>query len=172
MAPADDAPPESELSNLPWLADTAELDRFVANAGPNVMLEELLACLPDDERIEIHRHLPPSLEAAQDWDIRPLLGYGRGALWCVGRWAISAFPGAIKQAPHAAHERWDVIVEQHHRHPEAAWIVGGLLRELGPEQGPLVRRILVGVERRFGERGRDIARLALGSGPHAKLVEE
>lgn len=107
-----------------------------------------------------------------DLDVSALAASGPRGLWRASAWVLRVVPGAERRAPLPVHEQWDALIEIHRARPEAAWLVIELLASLTVEQRALGRRVALGIARRFGERGRRIARarLAMGDVPLHDLL--
>ncbi|MBX3269851.1 MAG: hypothetical protein KF729_06300 [Sandaracinaceae bacterium] len=143
------------------LDDAAALDHALARA-PRALAPRLVASLA-----------PALVEAARDALGRSssaaLFALGRPALWVATAALIDALPGQ-RAAPWPPLERWDALVEVRAGHPETAWLVADVLAALAPEQAALARRVVLGVERRFGPRGWAALAARAGAGPHAVLL--
>ena len=154
--PADD-PPE----------DLEAFDAFARSFPPGQLLDRLIAELPIEKSAELEGLVP-----APDGrlEVGPLAKGGRPAFWIATKWVLGAVPGGAPKAPVPQHEQWDALVEVNKEQPEAAWFVAELYARLEQTQASVGRRILVGVERRFGERGWEIFHERAAGAPLAGLL--
>lgn len=156
--PADDPPEDPEA-----------FDAFARSFPPGELLDRLLADLSIEKSAELEG-LIPAPDARLD--VGPLAKAGRPAFWVATRWMLGSVPGGAPKAPVPQHEQWDALVEVNKAQPEAAWFVAELYARLEPTQESVGRRILVGIERRFGERGWEIVRERAANAPLAGLLPQ
>lgn len=154
--------------------DVGAFDAEVEAIGVRAMLEALLATASEEERALARACVPeasgPYVRARLD--APKLIALGAVGLWEATRWALEAIPRHEVRAPSPIHEQWDAILGTAAHRIEAPWLPIELLASLSSAQRPLGRRIVIGLERRFGARARTIAaaRLRLGSGPLDDLL--
>lgn len=98
-----------------------------------------------------------------------LVALGRQGAWIATAALLEALPRQ-RAMPWPPFERWDAVIEVQARHPETAWLVAEIFAALAPSQGALARRLVHGVERRFGPRGWRALQTRAGDGPHVALV--
>jgi hypothetical protein len=96
--------------------------------------------------------------------VAALAARGPVALWIATEWILRVVPRHERFAPAPAHEQWDALVEIHRARVEAPWLPIELLASLDERQRAHGRRIVLGLERRFGERALRVgeARLRIG----------
>lgn len=135
-------------------------------AGP---LPRLLENIDDDTRAEAAPLLPPP-GRSRALEVQALVRLGPPGLWLATEWARTAIAGRERSAPTPPHEQWDALIEVHKARVEAPWMIAALFAALDAKQESLGRRVLIGVERRFGQRGYDILRHAAGDAPLAALL--
>jgi len=147
------------------LADPAAFDAAVAELGAEERVLPLLVAGADpDVLTRATRAFRAGLIAN-----RELFGLGRVALWAATRELI-VMASRVRTAPWPPHERWDALLGVESENAEAAWLLAELFEGMHADQGALGRRMLLGVERRFGARGWRIMRLRAGDGPLAELL--
>jgi len=156
--PADDPPEDPEA-----------FDAFARSFPLGELLDRLLADLPLERAAELEGLVP-----APDGrlEVGPLAKAGRPALWVATKWVLGAVPGGAPKAPVAQHEQWDALVEANKERPEAAWLVAELFARLEATQESVGRRILIGVGRRFGDRGWEILRERAAEAPLRGLLAQ
>lgn len=139
-----------------------------ALGGGRGMLAALLAGVSAEERAPVEALLPPRPSSGAPFtpyiDVGALAARGPVGLWIASEWILRVLPRHERLAPAPAHERWDALLEIHRARVEAPWLPIELLASLEPHQRALGRRIVLGLDRRFGERAKRIgaARLRLG----------
>ena len=139
-----------------------------ALGGGRGVLRALLAGVSAEERASIERRLPSRPPSAGPFtprvDVAALAARGPVALWIASEWVLRVIPRHERFAPAPAHEQWDALVEIHRGRVEAPWLPIELLASLDEPQRGLGRRIVLGLERRFGARAARIgaARLRIG----------
>lgn len=153
-------------------ANRGDLERFDSAAealgGGRGVLEALLATEPERAR-DVARRLAGDETRL---DVSALVREGALGLWVATRWILETLPRRGRGAPMPLHEQWDALLGIHAARPEAVWLAIELVAALTLEQRALGRRAIIGLERRFGERARRVARsrLALGPVPLAELL--
>jgi hypothetical protein len=149
----------------------AEVERA---GGARVMLEALLANADADERARARACFPrvPSLFSTERLDVGALVKLGAVGLWESSVYVLDALPRFEPRSPSPIHEQWDALVGLSVDRVETVWLPIELLASLSERQRPLGRRIVLGLERRFGARAARVAeaRGRLGVFPLADLV--
>ena len=156
--------------------DAERFDAEVRRAAPKRVVDVLLLLIPAEVDRELEGMLPARPPGAMSWipnvDVVALARLGRPALWLMSEWALEVLPRAQRVTPAPAHEKWDALVELHVARAETAWLVADLFAALAEHQASLGQRILLGIERRFGARGRRIlAERANGSALESLLSQ-
>jgi hypothetical protein len=93
------------------------------------------------------------LASRPPFDVGAVIELGRPGLWLATEALIEGLP-TRPPVPWPLHERWDALVEIRRAAPETAWLVAAFVAAMGADQQRLANRALLGVERRFGARGR------------------
>ena len=150
-------------------ADTDAFDRIAEElGGGRGVLAALLDGVSDEERAAIEPRLPPRPPGARPFtprvDVAALAARGPVALWIATEWILRVVPHHERLAPAPAHEQWDALLEIHRARVEAPWLPIELLASLDERQRGLGRRIVLGLDRRFGERATRIAEARLRIG--------
>jgi hypothetical protein len=146
-----------------------------AIGGARPMLDALLETIPAEKRERARALLPEprAFPYTSRIDVAALHALGAIGFWEASAWALRVIPIHERRAPSPPHEQWDALVEIHRARLEAPWLVIELLASLAEAQRPLGRRILLGLERRFGARVKTIAatRLELGDAALSDVLE-
>lgn len=147
------------------LEDDVDPGRFDAAVEALPSLDRLLPSLLDtvgaDLRVAAEACFPRG--AHRYFEVRRVYALGRPGLWLATEHLLGRLP-TIRGAPEPTHERWDALMEIHRALPEAPWLLAQLLASLREGQEAVARRALLGVDRRFGPRGRRAIERALGEG--------
>ncbi|HJL14461.1 MAG TPA: hypothetical protein RMH99_02325 [Sandaracinaceae bacterium LLY-WYZ-13_1] len=139
-----------------------EVARPLATRGR--LVETLVALAPPEARARGDEVLrAPRPGALPVFDVGAIAKLGRPGLWLATAWALEVIPGRVRGAPSPPFERWDALIEIHRARPEAAWLSLELFVALTARQEALGRRALLGLRRRFGDRGVAIAEHQLAS---------
>jgi hypothetical protein len=133
------------LRDLSVQNDVEAFDR-AAGSLPSV-LESLLRDVRPEERAPVDR----IFDKATRLDVAALLPHGAVGFWVATEWIFERLRGE-RSAPSPLHEQWDALVEIQRACPEALWFVIELLAALHSDQTRLARRIVLGLDRRFGDR--------------------
>jgi len=149
------------------LDDQASFDKAARRLAPGGVLAELLQGVPPETAERITQSLP---KRGGRLNVGQMSSQGRPGLWFATRWSIDELKRAQRWVPTPAHERWDALLDLHRTEPEAAWLVAEVFASLDGARGALGRRILLGVERRFGARGGAILSHVAASAPLAELL--
>lgn len=148
--------------------DAAAFDH-AARAVEGGPLRRLLEHVDEDTRAEGAPLLPPP-GRLRTLEVQALVRLGPPGLWLATEWALTTIAGRERHAPCPPHEQWDALVEVHKARVEAPWMIAALFAALDAKQESLGRRVLIGIERRFGARGYDILRHAARDAPLAELI--
>lgn len=100
---------------------------------------------------------------------RGLVALGRPGAWIATAALLDALPRQ-RAMPWPPFERWDAVIAIQVEPPETAWLVAEVFAALGPSQQALARRLVYGVERRFGPRGWRVLAARGAGGPHGSLL--
>lgn len=129
--------------------DQGALDAALFGSREPLLLPRLLEQVSGAQRALARALIeqPPLMDVAE---VHAQLG--RAGLWLATEDMLAHLP-SLKISPHPRHERWDALVEIEKARPEAAWLVAAVIAAMSARQTQLCDRALLGVRRRFGERG-------------------